>query len=87
MLLGLDGDNLQGQDLSNIVVVETGTGEGDGGRQLASLSLGDTAKIVANLLGQSLSLQSQKGTRDLDGQTVYIGEGLPPVPPKLVHST
>ena len=71
VLLGLDEDNLQGQDLSNIPVVEKGvnkkagggkgagrnqameiegTGVGDEGRQLASLSLGDTAKTVANLL-------------------------------------
>ena len=62
-----------------------GTGAGDGGRQLASLSLGDTAKTVANYLGQAPGLQSQKGTHNLDEQAMYIGEGLPPVSPKLAN--
>ena len=56
-------------------------GGGDRGAQPGSLR--DTVKIVANLLSQAPVILHQKGAQELEGQGLYIGEDLPPVPPRL----
>ena len=56
---------------------------GGGNRGAQPGSLRDTVKTVANLLSQAPIIQHQKGAQESEGQGLYIGEGLPPVPPRL----
>ena len=56
---------------------------GGGNRGAQPGSLRDTVKTVANLLSQAPVIQHHKGAQELEGQGLYIGEGLPPVPPRL----
>ena len=98
--LGLEGEGLEGQDLSTIPMVEEGRSNEAGGSKgkgkdkgtdrneleaQPQVKVGEAARAVANLLSQATSLRNTRAQdpKGEQGQGWYMGDGLPPVPPKL----